>query len=412
MSYQLHVIAGPDAGRSITLQTGDNLMLGRATDVFYRVNDPRVSRSHCQLKLEGDRVTVACNGGSGGTKVNGQVVQSKTLALGDVLEVGDSKLRLAMGDFPMDVIKAAVAGAPTVGPTAAAPSPDKLETLAGQTLGYYEIGPVIGKGRVGMVFHAHDTKHNRDVAVKVLLPEFSKNEEEMKRFVRGMQNAMPLRHPNLVTTYGAGKTGPYCWIAMEYVAGENLTQIIQRIGVAGMLDWKHAWRAAVHVGRALAYAHEQGIVHRNVTPTNVLRDATSNVVKLSDLMLAKSLEGTASEQVTRPGELVGDVEYMAPERTRGATDTDARADIYGLGAVTYALLTGKPPCAGKTLVEKVASIRTVEPPRPKQAQMSIPDMFDGAVMKLLAKDPTKRFQTAAEVVKELERIGKYNGASA
>ncbi|MFO0811072.1 MAG: FHA domain-containing serine/threonine-protein kinase [Gemmataceae bacterium] len=412
MSYQFHVIAGPDTGRSITLQTGDALMLGRSHDAFYRINDPRVSRSHCQIKLDGDRVTVDCNGGSGGTKINGQVVKTKTIAPGDVLEVGDTKLRLAMGDFPMDVVKAAVAGASTVGPTAAAPSPDKLEALSGKTLSHYEIGPAIGKGRVGMVFQAHDTKNGRDVAIKVLLPEFSKNEEEMKRFVRGMQNAMPLRHPNLIAVYGAGKAGPHCWIAMEYVAGENMTQEIQRIGVAGMLDWKHAYRAAVHIGRALAYAHENDVVHRNVTPTNVLRDATTGTYKLGDLMLAKSLEGTASEQVTRPGELVGDVEYMAPERTRGTTDVDARSDVYGLGAITYALLTGKPPCQGKTLVEKVASIRTVEPPRPKKAQMTVPDLFDGVVMKMLAKDPAKRFQTVAEVVAELERIGKYNGVSA
>lgn len=179
-----------------------------------------------------------------------------------------------------------------------------------------------------------------------------------------------------------------------------------------MLDWKHAYRAAVHVGRALAYAHEKQIVHRNVTPTNVLREATTNTFKLGDLVLAKSLEGTAAEQVTRMGELVGDVEYMAPERTRGTTELDARSDVYGLGAVTYALLTGKPPCTGKSLIEQIASIRQVEPPRPKKLQMSIPDMFDGVVMKMLAKDPAQRYQTVADVVKELERIGKFNGVTA
>ena len=195
--------------------------------------------------------------------------------------------------------------------------------LVNTTLAHYEIGPVIGKGRVGMVFHATDTKDDRPVALKVLLPEFSKNEEEMQRFIRGMKTMLPLRHPNLVTPYAAGKTGTHCWVAMEYIAGENLTQVIERIGVAGMLDWKHAFRAAVHVGRALEYAHGEGIVHRNVTPTNILRDATSKTVKLGDLMLAKALEGTASEQITRPGELVGDVEYMSPERTRGTDEVDA-----------------------------------------------------------------------------------------
>ena len=198
---------------------------------------------------------------------------------------------------------------------------------------------------------------------------------------------------------------------MEFIAGENYKQIIERLGVASTLDWRHALRAAVHVARALAYAHGQGIVHRNITPTNILRDVPNDVVKLGDLMLAKALEGTASEQITRPGELVGDVEYMSPERTRGTTDIDARSDLYGLGAVTYALLTGRPPCDGKTLVEKVTRIRQVAPDKPTRFQMTTPSAFEGVVMKLLAKEPNTRFQTAAEVVKELERVGKYNGVT-
>src|SRR5437899_202207 len=153
MSLQLVVTAGPDAGRSLTLQTGPDLMLGRAQTAFYRLNDPRVSRSHCQVLLEGDRVTVVCNGGSGGTLVNGQKVDRQVLKLGDVLQVGDTQMRLQMGDFPLHVALAAVQGASTISPATPAPSPEKLETLVGQTLAHYEIGPVIGLGQVAMVFH-------------------------------------------------------------------------------------------------------------------------------------------------------------------------------------------------------------------------------------------------------------------
>lgn len=412
MSLQLVVIAGPDAGRALTLQTGDDLMLGRAQNVFYRVNDPRVSRSHCQLLLEGDRVTVICNGGSGGTLVNGHKVDRQVLKLGDVLHVGDTQLRLQMGDFSLDVAMAGLKGASTIAQAALAPSPDKLEMLVGQTLAHYEIGPVIGKGHVAMVFHATDSKDNRPVALKVLLPEFSKNDEEMQRFVRGMKTALTLKHPNLVQTYSAGKTGQYCWVAMEFIAGENLMQVIGRIGVGGMIDWKTAYRASVHVARALEYAHGEGFVHRNVTPTNILRDAASQVYKLGDLMLAKSIENTAAAQITRPGELVGDVAYMSPERTRGTTDVDARSDLYGLGATVYALLTGRPPCDGKTLIEKVTKIRQTVPEKPTKFQMSIPPMFEGIVVKLLAKEPKDRYQTATELLKELERVGKFSGVTA
>jgi serine/threonine protein kinase len=418
MSLQLLVVAGPDKDRVFTIQAGADLMLGRGSQTFYRVNDPRVSRSHCQLLLEGENLTVVCNGGSGGTLVNGKPVQRHTLKLGDVLQVGDTQLRLQMGDFPLNDALGAVRQAPA----AAAPQPaaaagaagaagaEQLTALSGQKLSHYDIGPVIGKGSSSIVFHATDTKDNRSVALKVLLPEFSRDEESMQRFIRAMKTILPLRHPNLISLYAAGKTGAYCWLAMEYVAGENLTEVIQRIGVAGMLDWRHAYRVAMHIGRALAHAHGEQIVHRNVTPKNILVEATTKAAKLGDLMLAKALEG--GPQYTRPGELLGDVAYMSPERTRGMTEVDVRSDLYGLGATVYALLTGRPPFEGTSLIEKITRIRQDAPVKPTKYQMSIPSAFEGVVLKLLAKRPEDRYQTAAELVKDLERIGKFNGVTA
>ena len=410
MSFQLVVVAGPDKDRVFTVQPGADLMLGRSAQAYYRVNDPRVSRSHCQLLLEGEQVSVVCNGGSGGTLVNGKLVKRQALKLGDVLQVGDTQLRLGMGDFPLEDALGAVRKAAPAAAAVHAAGAEQLAELSGQKLSHYDIGPVIGKGSSSIVFHATDTKDNRSVALKVLLPEFSKDEESMQRFVRAMKTILPLRHPNLIALYAAGKTGPYCWVAMEYVAGENLTEVIKRIGVAGMLDWRHAYRAAVHIGRALAYAHGEQIVHRNVTPRNILVEATTTAAKLGDLMLAKALEGTP--QLTRPGELLGDVAYMSPERTRGMTELDVRSDLYGLGATVYALLTGRPPFEGTTLVEKITRIRQDAPVKPTKCQMSIPSAFEGAVLKLLAKRPEERYQTADELVKDLERIGKFNGVTA
>ncbi len=410
MSLQLLVTAGPDKGRVFTIQAGPDHLLGRGTQSLYRLTDPRVSRAHCQIVLEGENVTVVDNGGSGGTLVNGKPVQRHTLRPGDVVHLGDTQLRLHIGDFPLDVALGAInqAGAPA----AAGPKPEQLEALSGQTLAHYDIGPVIGRGSTGIVFHATDTKNTRSVAFKVLLPEFTKNDDEVQRFVRAMKTMLPLRHDNLVTICGAGKTGPHCWVAMEYIAGENLTEVIKRIGVANMLDWRHAYRAAVQIARALSYAHGEQIVHRNVTPTNVLVDATNKTVKLGDLMLAKALEGAMAQQITRPGELLGDVEYMSPERTRGTTDVDVRSDLYGLGATVYALLTGRPPFEGSTLVEKITRIRQDQPVKPTKYQMSIPPMFEGVVMKLLAKRPEDRYQTADELLKDLERVGKFQGVTA
>jgi serine/threonine protein kinase len=418
MSLQLFVVAGPDKDRAITLQAGPNLMLGRGEKAFYQLKDPRVSRTHAQILLEGDQVTLICNGGSGGTFVNNAKISRQVLKLGDVVRIGDTQLRLQMGDFPLDVALGAVRRPPSaVAMAATAPMPaltaqvEQLSALSGQTLSHYDIGPVIGTGRSGIVFHACDTKDNRSVALKVLNPEFSKDEEEMQRFVRGMKTMLPLRHPNLIALYGAGKTGAYCWVAMEYIAGENMQQVIERIGVAGMLDWRYGFKVLVQVGRALEYAHDQSILHRNVTPTNIMLEATSKTVKMGDLVLAKALEGSLAQQITRPGELIGEVAYMSPERTRGTADLDGRSDLYSLGAAVYALLTGKPPFTGSTLVEKITRIRQSEPEKPTKYQLAIPHRFEAVVLKLLAKNPDDRYQSAAEMLKDMTKLSKVHGVA-
>jgi serine/threonine-protein kinase len=198
-------------------------------------------------------------------------------------------------------------------------------------------------------------------------------------------------------------------MAMEYVEGESLTQVIHRIGIAGMLDWRNALRVAVHIARALDYAAQHQIIHRNIAPPNILIRSADKTAKLGDLMLAKALEGTLAQPITRPGELVGDIQYMSPERTRGTSDVDGRSDIYGLGATVYALLTGRPPLAGDTLAETIAKIRQAEPEKPKKYQLAIPDLFEGTVLRTLAKRPEDRYQTAADLLVDLERVAKFQG---
>jgi len=180
--------------------------------------------------------------------------------------------------------------------------------------------------------------------------------------------------------------------------------------MAGMLDWRYALRVAIHIGRALAFAQEHSIIHRNITPQNIMVQNSDKLAKLGDLMLAKALEGTNAEQITRPGELVGDVHYMSPERTRGnADEVDGRSDIYSLGATTYALLTGRPPFEGGSLVETITKIRQAEPVKPTKFQLTIPGLLEGTVLRMLAKRPADRFQTAAEMLTDLERVAKYQG---
>ena len=138
---------------------------------------------------------------------------------------------------------------------------------------------------------------------------------------------------------------------------------------------------------------------------------SDKTVLLGDLMLAKALEGTLAQQITTPGELLGDVGYMSPERTRGAGEVDGRSDLYGLGATVYALITGRPPFVAGSLVELISKIRSAEPDKPQKYQMSVPPIFQGTILKLLAKRPEERFQTATELLTDLERVGKFAGVS-
>jgi serine/threonine-protein kinase len=262
-----------------------------------------------------------------------------------------------------------------------------------------------------MVFRGTDQQKNQPVAIKVLFPEFSGDDQQKERFVRAMQTMLPIRDEHIVALYAAGKNGPYCWAAMEYIEGESLARVIERIGVAGMLDWRDAFRVAVQIGRALDTAYEHKIIHRNVTPENILQRNSDKHVKLGDLMLAKALEGTQARQVTSPGQLVGDVAYMSPERTRDQAIVDHRSDIYGLGATVYALLAGRAPFKANSLAELIRKIRDEQPTPPKKYQLSVPDLFQDIVLKMLAKDPDDRFQKPAEFLKELQAVAKYQGVN-
>src|SRR5262249_30546466 len=181
-----------------------------------------------------------------------------------------------------------------------------------------------------------------------LRPEFTQRPADVQRLFRAAATTIPLRHPHLVALREVGQTGPYCWLAMDWVDGESLAEVIDRIGVAGMLDWRFAARVAVHVARPLHSPHRQQIVHRTLPPRNVLVRSGARAALLGDLPLAKALVGSFAVDFTRPGEIVGDVLYMPPERLSGTDPVDARSDLYSLGALVYALLTGRPPLAGPT----------------------------------------------------------------
>jgi serine/threonine protein kinase len=396
------VTSGPDTGRTFDLTEGATLVIGRGEKSDTKLTDGTISRLHCELKWDGAHFRLIDLDSVGGTFVGGQKIKEHALKHDQEFQIGGTRLKLHTTGI-VDASTVLAAQKPVRDLT-----PDE-DVLSGKTIVRYEIGPVLAQGRTGTIYKARDTKDGKDVAFKALHSDFTQDDDDVQRFVRAMTTVVGLHHPNLIALYGAGKQGPTCWFAMEYVDGEPLTKLIEKFGTLKMLDWRFALTVGAHVAQALEAAHEKHIIHRNVAPESILIRSKDKVAKLGGMMLAKAMEGIKSKQITKPGELVGEVAYMAPERTKTDVEVDTRADIYGLGATLYALLTGKPPFAGKSLVETIAQIRQADPVPPKKFQLSIPDQFQDAVMLMLAKRPEMRYQTPAEAARALERIAKFQG---
>lgn len=392
MLNRLIILNGTDAEREHHLNFAEGpIIVGRSNaQARIVVPDVKASRIHFQIEERDGQAWVVDLNSSGGTLVNGRKVSTHELRSGDIVRIGETQMRF---------VPAGMQHVPTGDASAC-----RLEDLVGKTLSHFQINKLLARGTSGCIFQASETDSGQIVALKVLHPELAKSEEERQRFIRAMKTIMPLSHPNLVTLFGAGRSGPHCWVSMEYIEGESLAKLIERVGRDHKLPWKFSLRVAVYIARALQYAEEQSILHRNITPNNILIRKIDQVALLGDLMLAKALEGTLAQQITKPGQMIGDVNFMSPERTRSTGEIDSRSEIFSLGATIYALLTGRPPHEGLTLVETLQKIRTTPPLQPSVIQPQVAAEFDAVIMKMLAKEPARRYQSAAELSTALEQV--------
>ena len=408
MQRTLTIIRGPDQGRSFSLVDGQTLTIGRGKASNTRIQDPRMSRVHCRVVVDGNSAVLYDSGSTGGTHVGSDPISEYVLKPGDVFRVGDTGIR-----YSTDQNHHTSLGNDTLfGRPKPKPKIKPLQDLLGETFGDFQLDSIVTMGNSGMVYRANDTRNGRQVAVKVLTPELAADVEQKERFVRAMKTMLPIRHPNIVPLYNAGQNGPYCWVAMEYIAGQDMNMLIDRADPDGMLKWTSAWRVGVHIGRALIEADEHGIIHRNVTPANILRRHADDVYLLGDLALAKALEGTLAKQLTQPGQLIGDVPFMSPERTRGNDSADHRSDLYGLGATLYALVTGRAPFVGESLPSLIQQVRESDPVAPRSLQPTVAVDFEEIVLNLIAKDPFARYQSASDMVVDLEELGSRHGLCA
>ncbi len=260
----------------------------------------------------------------------------------------------------------------------------------------YELLDILGKGGMGTVYVADDLRHNRKVAVKTIHPGLTTTEVR-ERFEREIRIAAPLSHPHILPVHDSGNAAGVLYYVMPLVEGESLKERLKRMG---RLQLAESLRIAREVASALSYAHEHGVVHRDIKPGNILLSAGEAVV--ADFGIAKALGEAGTEQMTQTGAAVGSPAYMSPEQSLGEHDLDARTDVYSLGCLVYEMLVGEPPFTGTTPLETIArSLR--EPPPPLRSRVEgIPPHIEAAVHRALSKSREDRFATAEEFGRALE----------
>lgn len=260
----------------------------------------------------------------------------------------------------------------------------------------YKIIGLIGGGGMSNVYLAHDMILNRDVAIKILRYDFTNEDELHRRFQREALSATSLTHPNIVSVYDVGDDGDLHYIVMEYVQGKTLKQYIQEFAPISPARSVHIMK---QLTSAIANAHENHIIHRDIKPQNILMDAEGNV-KITDFGIAMTLSATS---FTQTNSVLGTVHYLSPEQARGGTATN-KSDIYALGIVLYELLTGELPFSGESAVSIALKHLQSETPSVRAFDATIPQSLENVVLKATAKDASHRYSTVEEMQVDLETV--------
>jgi tRNA A-37 threonylcarbamoyl transferase component Bud32 len=277
-------------------------------------------------------------------------------------------------------------------------SPALLTPANRRTFGEYELEVEIARGGMGVVYKARQRRLNRTVAVKMILAGQLADQEDVRRFLSEAEAAAGLDHPGIVPVFESGEIDGQHFFSMGFVDGQSLAALL----AAGPLTSRRAAELVVQVCDAVDYAHEQGVIHRDLKPGNILLDKGGHP-RVTDFGLAKRVTG--DHGLTRTGEALGTPSYMPPEQASGKIDVIGRpADVYAVGAVLYAALTGRPPFQAATPIDTLLQVLEQEPVSPRQLNADIPRDLETIVLKCLEKEPHKRYATARDLADELRRF--------
>jgi hypothetical protein len=273
-----------------------------------------------------------------------------------------------------------------------------VEAPPARPFGDYQLLGELGRGGMGVVFKAFEPRLNRFVAVKMVLPGMLANADELQRFHTEAAAAAGLQHPHIVPVHDVGVLDDKHYYSMDFIDGPSLTQKL----ADGPLPGRIAAKYLAAVAHAIQHAHDKGILHRDLKPGNILIDADDQP-HVTDFGLAKQF--TTDSGQTRTGAVIGTPSYMAPEQAAGRKDVGPACDVYGLGALLYELLTGRPPFRAETPMDTLMQVMEREPAPPRLLNPKVDRDLETICLKCLSKNPRHRYATAAEVGRELERYG-------
>lgn len=426
MRVTLHVIAGPQTGRDFTFDQHDTFMIGRSEDAqFCLPQDRFFSRHHCILEIAPPQCFLRDLGSTNGTYVNGIRVDSAHLKHGDRIQGGETVLEVEVAadqsDYFFDGPRSGERTEPSiitvaclncgVPAQAEASRPDaKLSYVCDecrdklkknpQPIPNYQMIRVLGQGGMGSVMLARSVKDGQAVAIKTLLPEVAVSEQALKRFLREIEVASSLQHPNIVSYIEHGTHNGIVYLVTEYVTGMDASKLAKHRG--GKLSYQEVVRIIEQTLAALEFAHNKGFVHRDIKEQNILVDGNypNYQSKLTDFGLSKSYKQTGMSGVTMVGDVAGTIAYMPPEQVRDFKEVRPPSDIYAVGMTAYSLLTGAhaldiSPKAGISETVKAIFEKPIVPISSRLPD--IPNRVSVVIEMALAKQVDLRWRTAGEM---------------
>ncbi len=288
-------------------------------------------------------------------------------------------------------------------------SDTELRSLVERALSaHYELDSEIGRGGMGVVYRAKDRRLKRTVAIKILPPELAFRSEIKTRFLREAEMAAQLNHPNIVDIYAVDEAGGIVYFVMAYITGDNVAKLLHEHGALPIDQTRRILR---DVADALAYAHERGVIHRDIKPDNILIDADSGRPMVTDFGIARAVS-EGETRLTATGIAIGTPTYMSPEQAAGERAIDGRSDLYSLGILGYQMLSGEPPFVANSTPAILVKHVSERPTPIEQRRSDVPPDLARVIMQLLEKDPANRFPSAGAVVVALDtgRVPTYSSS--